>query len=140
MQAQARSGTAGRLAAGFSGLMALAAYYGSLGLITGFMPVGDQVESRLPFRSPILAGLALAVAVALPMTLAAVLCWRRHPESGAATRLAGAILVVWILVEVMIIRTFSPLQPICAAAGAALVLLGYLDHRGPDLRRTRTGP
>lgn len=108
--------------------MALAAYYGSSGLITGFIPVDAELKSRLPFQSPVFAGVALAVVVALPTTLAAVLSWRRLPGSGLVTAAAGTILVGWIVVEMLIIRTYSPLQPICGAFGAALVLLGA--HRG----------
>lgn len=113
-----------RTAGWCAGAMALAAYYGSVGLISGLIPVDGRLEERLPFHSGTFAGLALAVVVAFPMSSAAVLGWRRRPITGAVTALAGAILVGWIGIEFAIIRMYSPLQPICVAAGVGLVLLG----------------
>ncbi|MEU7526913.1 hypothetical protein AB0A74_14375 [Saccharothrix sp. NPDC042600] len=37
---------------------------------------------------------------------------------------AGGCLIGWIAVQVAVIRTFSPLQPVVAAAGAAVLLAG----------------
>jgi hypothetical protein len=43
--------------------------------------------------------------------------------SHSARKLAGWLLVAWIMIEVAFIRTFSSLQPICAVMGGVLVIL-----------------
>jgi hypothetical protein len=109
--------------AGYAGLIAASALGGAVGMVTGLMPLGP-LHDRLPWHSPTLAGLALAVVVGVPTTAAAVLSWRGDPHRQVVTTLAGVALVGWIAVEVPVVRMFSPLQPICAAAGVGLALLG----------------
>lgn len=111
-----------------AGVMSLAAVGGGLGLIAGFLGVPDLLVARLPFRSPVLGGLALLVVVALPTGCAAVLAARRHPRYADVSALAGVALVGWIAVEAAVVRMFSPLQVVCGLAGVLLVLLG--DPRG----------
>ena len=108
----------------YTGSLAVSAYFGSLGMATGLLPLDQEMSSRLPLRSPVLGGLALAVVVALPATWAAVLSARRHPRSRDVTALAGVALVGWIVVEIAVVRMFSPLQPICAAVGVGFVTGG----------------
>jgi hypothetical protein len=111
------------------GLMALAAGAGAVGLIGGGLDLGAAVTTRLPADSPQLAGTALALVVALPMTAAAVAGARRSPRAGALIVLAGAALIGWIVVEVAVIRAFSWLQPACVLYGSVVVLLGVLARR-----------
>jgi hypothetical protein len=93
-------------------------------MASGLLPVEPSLAGRLPLHSTVFAGVALAVVVGAPMTLVAVLGWRRHARTGEAGALAGLLLIGWIAVEVAVVREFSPLQPICAAAGLGLILLG----------------
>jgi hypothetical protein len=55
-----------------TGLIALSAYAGVVGLLGGGISFGETIDARLPFGSLILAGLALLAFVAVPMTIAAV--------------------------------------------------------------------
>jgi hypothetical protein len=119
-----RTCTRRRALAGFAGFIALTAYYGAIGMVTHLLPVEPSLVHRLPFDSLVFAGLALAVIVALPTTATAVLAWRGHPRSGDVATLAGVALVGWIAVELAVVQQLSPLQAICAAEGAALVMLG----------------
>jgi hypothetical protein len=115
----------GRVAlAAYAGFIALSAYFGSIGMISGLLPVGASLADRLPFHSPVFAGIALALIVGLPASVVAALSWRRHPRPLDAAALAGLLLVGWIAVEVAIAREFSPLQVVYAAAGAGLIALG----------------
>jgi hypothetical protein len=109
---------------GLAGLIALSAFCGSIGMISGMLQLNPAATKRLPFESPVFAGFALAVVVGLPSATVATLAWRRHPRSGEAAALAGVLLVGWIGVEILIVREFSLLQPICAGLGTALVVLG----------------
>jgi len=108
----------------YAGFIALSAYFGSVGMISGLLPVGAPLAQRLPLHSPVFAGIALALVVGLPASVVAVLSWRRHPRTPDAAALAGLLLVGWIAVELVIARQFSALQVVYAAAGAGLIALG----------------
>jgi deazaflavin-dependent oxidoreductase (nitroreductase family) len=76
----------------YAGFIALSAYFGSVGMISGLLPVGGSLAERLPWHSPAFAGIALAL-VGLPASVVAVLSWRRHPRTADAAALAGLLLV-----------------------------------------------
>jgi hypothetical protein len=78
--------------AGYAGFIALSAFFGSVGMISGLLPVGGSLAERLPWHSPAFAGIALAL-VGLPASVVAVLSWRRHPRTADAAALAGLLLV-----------------------------------------------
>lgn len=105
-------------------LVAVGAWAGAVGLIAGSLSLGD-VESRLPFGSPVLGGIALALIVAAPFTLLAVRAWRGQPSTGATALVAGVLLIGWIGVQVLVIRDFSMLQPAYAAAGGVFAVAGW---------------
>jgi hypothetical protein len=110
--------------AAYAGFIALSAFFGSIGMSSGLLPVGARLAERLPFHSPVFAGVALALVVGLPASVVAVMSWRRHPRTLDAAALAGLLLVGWIAVELAVAREFSVLQPVYAAAGAGLIALG----------------
>ena len=56
--------------AALAALMAIAAYAGVVGLMTGVPDMGTLVNGRLPLSSPVLGGLALLLIVAMVMTIA----------------------------------------------------------------------
>lgn len=118
-----------------AGVVATSALGGAISLATGVIDMGPDVTARFPFHSPVLAGLALAVVVALPMAAAACLAAVGHPRTADAAMAAGALLVGWIAVQLVIIRTFSWLQPAMALAGAAVFLGGWLIHRQAERSR-----
>ncbi|WP_439657858.1 hypothetical protein ACSHWB_36480 [Lentzea sp. HUAS TT2] len=106
----------------FAGAIALSAWAGAAGLATGVLDFGPAITARLPLHSGALAAAGLSLVVALPMTLAAWLCGRNHPQWRLVTAAAGALLVGWILMQVAVIRTFSWLQPLMATAGIVVVV------------------
>jgi hypothetical protein len=114
----------GRGLAVYAGAIALSAGYGAAGLVLGFLPGVDDLRPRLPFDSTLLGGLALLLVVAVPAAGTAVLAWRHDPLAAVAARWSGALLVGWIVVEVLVIRELSPLQPICAGLGLGLATWG----------------
>ncbi len=61
-------------------LTALLAFAGAIGLVGGGTDFGETVNSRLPLDSPVLAGVALAVFVGVPMAVAAWLLYRRSDD------------------------------------------------------------
>lgn len=118
-----------RPAAVLAGVMAFWAYAGGVGLTTGELDPGPEVTARLPAGSTILAGVALLLVVAVPMTVACVLAWHGDPWAAATVIAAGLALVGWIAVEVLVIRSFSWLQPACLVYGLLLARLGVRDRR-----------
>ena len=117
----------------FAGLIAFSAYAGAIGLISGWLRLDDTAATRLPFSSPVLGGLALAVIVAVPATWLAWLAWRGDPRIEAAELLTGGLLMGWIIVELAFIREFSFFHPLYLANGVILVWLG---RHGTDALRT----
>jgi len=113
------------------GLMTLAAAAGAIGLMTGLLDLGPAISDRLPFGSPVLAGAALGLVVAVPMALTAVAGLRGARETAVLAVAAGAALMGWIVVEVLVIRSFSWLQPFCLGYGAVVLALGLLLRRAP---------
>jgi hypothetical protein len=99
----------GRGLAVYAAAIALSATYGAAGLVLGFLPGIDDLRPRLPFDSTALGGLALL---------------RHDPRAAVAALWSGALLVGWIVVEVLVIRELSPLQPICAGLGLGLAAWG----------------
>lgn len=118
-------------------IVAVAAVAGALGLLTGTLDLGPAATSRLPWHSGALAGLSLALVVALPMTLTAVLAVRDHPAHGRAAVAAGGLLIGWLVVEVAVIREFSWLQAVFAVAAVVVVLVGR--HRQAALPKVPPG-
>jgi hypothetical protein len=112
------------------GAVAVAAFAGAAGLVGGSIDLGATIDRRLPFDSLEFAAVALVVVVGLPMAAAAILSWRGGTKANLLAITAGALLVGWIAVEVLIIRSFSWLQPIFLLAGATIAFVG---NRGRHL-------
>ena len=112
-----------------SACVAVAAGAGAIALLTGATDFGTELNARLPFASPTFAGFALLVVVALPMGLVAVFTSRHDRRAPIAAIVAGALLVGWIVIQLFILRSFSWLQPICAALGATVLMLGIAERK-----------
>ena len=120
-------------------VMAVAAWSGAIAMAFAVLTFSDEIEHRFPFHSPVFAAIALMLVVALPCTLAAILAWRGDERTARAGEVAGWLLVGWIIVEIAVIRAFSPLQPICLVLGLALVLLGHNAHKPSNEPGRRSG-
>lgn len=118
-----RGRTQSLLAAG-TGLLAVFGYAGALGLLTGAIDLGDEVTARLPFHSTVLAGLAEAVIVAVPMTAVTSLALKADVRTGRTATVAGILLLVWVALGALVVRDYSWLQAFLAAAGLAVLLVG----------------
>ncbi|MFN8194673.1 MAG: hypothetical protein U0R80_10370 [Nocardioidaceae bacterium] len=109
-------------------LVGVNAVYGGIGLMVNGMGMPQDWLDRTPFDSWLLPGIALIVTVALPQFAAAWLVLRRAPRAATVGILVGAALMLWILVQVAILRRYFFLQPVIAGFGIVEVLLG-LDWR-----------
>jgi hypothetical protein len=102
----------------------ISAVGGAIGLMFGAIDLGPTVVSRVPFDSPVLAGTALALIVALPALAAAWFAAHDDERTEAAQVVAGVAVMGWIVVQFAIIREFSFLQPTFFVVGAAMAVLG----------------
>lgn len=109
------------LLAGFAVVTALAAWAGAIALITGGADFGASNNDRLPFDSPVIAGFALGIIVGIPLTALTWSAWTGGPRTGDLALVAGLVLIGWIVVQVVVIRTFSFFQPAFLAVGAAFI-------------------
>lgn len=112
-----------------TGLVALVSAVRALALATGAFDPGPAITERLPFHSPAVAGLALALVVAVPMATTAAWIRAEHPHAAEATMLAGILLICWIGVQLMVIRTFTVIQPLMVVVGLAVFAAGLLHNR-----------
>lgn len=151
---QRRTAQARTALVAYSALVSLSALGGAVGLVTGGLSIGTDLERRLPWQSPVVGGLALAELVAGPFAAVAMAARRGSRRADDLAVAAGAVLVGWIVVELGFVRAFSALQPVFAAIGLAFVVAGRRGRSGlaahhpdrpaarrrpPPPRRTATG-
>jgi hypothetical protein len=105
-------------------LNALAALAGAIGLASGVLDLGPVVTPRLPWHSPVIAGIALAVLVAAPNAVLAAVALRRGRQTGLVGIIVGTAMVVWIVVELAFIRELSLFHPLYVCVGAVMVWAG----------------
>ena len=91
-----------------------------------------QFEDRLPFQSPVLGGVALAVLVALPLSALAGLAWVGDPRTADAATAVGVVLIGWIVVQLLFLRELSFFHPLYVAVGAGLAVWGRRIGPSPD--------
>jgi len=129
---QVDSGTRRAGLAGFAAVVALSAWGGALGLSIGFLSLPAELNERLPFASPVLGGLALALIVAVPSTRLAWLAWRGDRRTDGWAVVTGGLLVGWILVELAFIRDFSFFHPTYLIIGFVLMWIGRRANVTPS--------
>jgi hypothetical protein len=121
------------LVGGVAAFNALAAWGGAIALVSGATDFGEAATARLPFDSLVLAGSALAAVVAVPLTVLAWAQWRGASWADSWALLTGIVLIGWILLQVVVLRTFSFFQPTYLLVGAYFVLAsgraGVRRHR-----------
>jgi hypothetical protein len=74
-----------------TGIIALSAYAGVVGLVGGGISFGETINARLPFGSLFLAGIGLLLFVAVPMTAAAVASMRDFRYASELVMSAGLL-------------------------------------------------
>lgn len=109
--------------------IALSGYAGVVGLVGGGISFGDAIDARLPFASLVLAGVALLVIVAAPMTVASVAAGRGSRHGAHLVFGAGLLLVAWIAVELAFIQAYSWFHPTYLVAATVVLGLGWLMDR-----------
>ncbi len=115
---------------------AILATAGGIALAAGVREVGATIDARFPAHNAVAAGAALIVVVAIPMTWATVSLYVVSPHAGATSTIAGALLLLWLSIE-MVITEFSWLQVLFAADGA-LLMIGGMACRARRLSWTPT--
>lgn len=117
------------LLAGLAAAIAAAAAFGGIRLIHDGLGMPADYLTATPFSSWQLPGLALLIGVAVPQLVAVVLIAAGHRRALPASYLAGAALVAWILVQLLVMQRYFFLQPVIAAAGIAELALVWVWQR-----------
>ena len=126
------------LMAGLAVLIAAASVFGGIRLIHDGLGMPADYLAATPFSSWELPGLALLIGVALPQLAAAILIAAGHRWALPASYLAGAVLVAWILVQLLVMQRYFFLQPVIAALGIVeLVLVRVWQQAGSAGRAPR---
>jgi hypothetical protein len=118
----------------FAGLTAIG---GGVELV--FSPDGSPVKpplallSHTPFHDFLVPGLLLAVMVGGVNTLAGILMLRRHLRANAEAIVSGAILALWIIVEVLLIRHVHWLHAVYLGLGLVIVAVAAARERRAGL-------
>ena len=84
------------------GLLAVGAFAGAIGFITGGLDIGEAATS-LPFGSLTLAGIALGLVNGVLPTIVLIGALRRRPWAAAGHLIVGLALVAWIIAQVIIL-------------------------------------
>ncbi len=120
--------------AAFAAVNAVAAWAGAVGLATAGIDFGDATNDRLPFGSVLLAGIALAVIVAVPLTVLAWSAWTGGARTDDLALLAGVLIIGWIVVQIVVLWAFSLFQPAYLCIGAYFVVASHRIHLGQRRR------
>ncbi len=102
----------------------MSAWTGAVALMFGWISLGPGVSERLPFDSPVIGGIALMLVVAMPMSLLFIVARCESRRTRVTALVAGALLVGWIIVELVFIREFSWFHPLYVALGVVVILVG----------------
>lgn len=117
-------------------VVATAAIVGGVGMLAdNAIGLPDSWLAATPFPTWRWPAVLLLSTVAVPASAAVIGEWRREAWAPLASTLAGVSLVLWIVVQVVVIRKFHVLQPVFGAAGVAILLLSARLHRGGPPRR-----
>ena len=117
--------------AGLAVLIAAASVFGGIRLIRDGLGMPAGYLTTTPFSSWELPGLALLAGVAVPQLAAAILIAAGHRRALPASYLAGAALVAWILVQLLVLQRYFFLQPVIATLGIVeLTLARVWQHAG----------
>lgn len=111
------------LVAALAWLIAAASVFGGIRLINDGLGMPASYLTATPFSSWELPGLALLLGVAVPQLTTAILIAAGHRWALTASYLAGAALVAWILVQLLVMQRYFFLQPVIAALGIAELAL-----------------
>lgn len=106
-------------------LVAANALYGGIGLVVNGLGMPDEWLTRLPVDTWTLPGIALLLTVAVPQLVAAWFVWRRDPRAGVVGLVAGAALVLWITVQLLVLQRYFFLQPVIAVFGLLEMALAW---------------
>ncbi len=109
--------------------LALNAFAGGYFGITGAEGVPVEWLEGSAFSSYLIPGLILFVIVGGAAALAAVAVFARNPRGFDLAKIAGWILVTWLITQIVIIGLVSWLQPATAVIAFAILALAYRPDR-----------
>lgn len=108
--------------------VAVSAFGGGIPLLLdpsgGLLHMPLRLLEYSPFKNFLIPGIILVVIIGLGSLDCAILLMGRHRHAPVAVVIEGAALVIWIIVELLMIRSFHFLHALYAGLGIVLVFLG----------------
>ena len=132
VSAAGRRGWAGWALAVMALLAGASSVFGGIELLRDGFGMPLSWLSGTPFTGWRLPGLALLIGVAVPQLVLLALILVSNRWARAAGYLAGAALVAWILVQLLVLQHFFFLQPVIAGIGVLQVLLAWRWRRSAE--------
>lgn len=109
------------------GFLALTAFAGGIGLLTGVARPSEELLRGSPFTDYTIPALALFVIVGGSALGAAILLVRRHPSAALVSMAVGGAIIVFEIVEVLVIGSdpglARNLQVFYSSLGLVILLL-----------------
>ena len=121
----------------FEGILQIFIALGALGggLVLLLDPSGQEMGfsidllSNSPFTNYLIPGLFLFLVNGIGNFFCGFLSIRKNRYAGYAGMLFGAVMIIWILVQVTVLGWVSWLQPTYLFLGALELVLGFLLHK-----------
>ncbi|WP_405182807.1 hypothetical protein OG225_18265 [Nocardia sp. NBC_01377] len=112
--------------ASVAAFVAIWAYAGAVGLASGAgADLGSETTARLPFHSPGIAAMLLALVVGIPMTVSAVAALRSWKGVVTLCGGSGLLLFAWVTIQPIVIGRSLWQQPVLGLLGSAMCVLAY---------------
>lgn len=110
---------------------ALSAIAGGAAVTAGWIPFPAEWLDGSPFTDYTVPGLVLCLVVGGSAAVAAIATLRGARVAPAASAIAGAVMMGWIVGEVVILgpKAYTWLQPASFAVGLAMAILAMLSRR-----------
>jgi hypothetical protein len=104
-------------------LLAVGAYGGAIAFALGGIDLGEAM-ARLPFGSPVFAGVALGLVNGVLPTVVLIGALRRRPWANLGHTVVGLALMGWIVTQVLVLGPpLHPIQALYFAWGWAILAL-----------------
>jgi hypothetical protein len=116
-------------------VLGVGAIFGGLALMVGphgeILPLPVSALAGSPFASYFVPGAVLFTVLGLGSLGAVVLAWRRHPLAPFGAFAIGAVLLIWLSVEVAIVgySNHPPLQALYVGLGVVMISVALVWMR-----------
>lgn len=89
----------------------------------------DYLKSSAPFRDYLIPGIILFVMIGVLSSLIAITIMLNKKGYSVLLMIQGFVFIVWIAIQLTMVKSFHPLHLIIACIGVVLFVIGYIMQR-----------